>query len=403
MKLFIAIPALNEADYLPQTLQAIREQKTIFPYEIFVCINQPEAWWSIDEKAEICRNNQRTLSELQAIRDLPLHIIDRSSPRMGWTGKNFGVGWARKCLFDTILEKAESTDILISLDADTRIPPDYLQSIGDNFRSNHRTAALSLPYYHPATGQEEINRAMLHYEIYMRNYYLLLSKIDSPYSFTAIGSAMAIKCGLLKQIGGITPIKSGEDFYLIQKLCKIAQVGIDNACCVYPAARLSNRVFFGTGPALIKGIQDDWESYPIYHHQLFEEIKTFYDNIPRLFIEDIPTAFGEFLQTQFKTQQLWQPLRKNFKDYPHFCRAVHEKADALRILQYLKQEQKRQQLSDEDALRDNLRYLNINSIVPEGCMSDFPTEWLSSLREALFLKEKAARHEKAFSGILSDK
>jgi hypothetical protein len=109
-----------------------------------------------------------------------------------------------------------------------------------------------------------------------------------------------------------------------------------NAELVYPAARFSTRVDFGTGPAMIKGSSGNWESYPIYHHSLFDKIKETYDLIPQLFTEDIETEFIDFLKKQYKTEDLWSPLRKNFKTLPQFTRAFHEKADGLRILQFLK-------------------------------------------------------------------
>jgi hypothetical protein len=113
-------------------------------------------------------------------------------------------------------------------------------------------------------------------------------------------------------------------------------------------------VFFGTGPAMIKGNSGCWESYPIYHHSLFEKIKETYDIIPELFTKDIETEFIDFLKTQYKTDDLWSPLRKNFKTLPQFTRAFHEKADGLRILQFLKAKNSEAGISDERALKGNL-------------------------------------------------
>ncbi len=92
-------------------------------------------------------------------------------------------------------------------------------------------------------------------------------------SFTAIGSAMALPVKSYRAIGGMTPHKSGEDFYFLQKLRKFGKVLTWNKEKVYPEARYSDRVFFGTGPAMIKGRDGDWSSYPIYPFELFDEIK----------------------------------------------------------------------------------------------------------------------------------
>jgi hypothetical protein len=178
--------------------------------------------------------------------------------------------------------------------------------------------------------------------------------MGSPYTFTAIGSAIALKVKALKKIRGITPLSSGEDFYLLQKLRKMSPISNYNSELVYPAARFSTRVPFGTGPAMIKYCSGNFENYPYYHHSLFGKIKETYDIIPELFSEDKNTEFIDFLKEQYKTNDLWSPLRKNFKTLPQFARAFHEKADGLRILQFLKAKHAELKISDEEALLENL-------------------------------------------------
>ncbi len=90
----------------------------------------------------------------------------------------------------------------------------------NTFKHHPDAVALSVPYYHNLTGDEEKDRAILRYEIYMRYYAINLWRIGSPYNFTAVGSAMALPVWAYRAIGGITPHKSGEDFYFIQKLRK---------------------------------------------------------------------------------------------------------------------------------------------------------------------------------------
>jgi len=339
MHLYIAIPALDELDYLPQTLAAIAQQKTDFSFSVYVCVNQPDMWWNDAEKIEICQNNQKLLNHLNSFTSFnssnSLNIIDKTSVGNGWQKNNYGVGWARKTLFDEIMKTAKDDDAIISLDADTLFSENYLQSVGENFMRN-KIEVLSLPYYHQLTEDENANRAILRYEIYLRNFFINMHRIGSPYTFTAIGSAIAAKVNVLRKIRGITPLKNGEDFYLLQKLRKMTHISNYNSELVYPAARFSTRVDFGTGPAMIKGSSGNWSSYPIYHHSLFDKIKETYDIIPQLFTEDKDTEFIDFLKKQYKTEDLWSPLRKNFKTLPQFTRAFHEKADGLRILQFLK-------------------------------------------------------------------
>lgn len=371
--LFIAIPALDELDYLPKTLDAVVRQQTNYAFSVYVCVNQPEEWWELGEKRKICERNRLLCDFLNNYPFPNKVIIDRSSSGKGWKGKNFGVGMARKVLFEKIMENADSDDIIISLDADTCIPKGYLQSIGDNFEAHPDFPVISVPYYHPLNGDEKSDRALLHYEIYLRNWHINLSLINSPYTFTALGSAIAMKVWALKKIGGITPLKSGEDFYMLQKFRKMTPLNLWNEEPVYPAGRVSDRVFFGTGPAIAKGVEGDRKSYPIFHHTLFHPIAETYHLIDDLFSNDIESSFLSFLQEQFKQTELWEPLRKNFKDLPHFVNAFHQKADGLRIFQFVRNEheKKKGKFSDEKGLWDNLQLFSNDISIPDFLQPDF--------------------------------
>jgi hypothetical protein len=180
--------------------------------------------------------------------------------------------------------------------------------------------------------------------------------IHSPYAFTALGSAMAFPVWAYKKIGGLTPVLSGEDFYFLQKMVKTGLVLRWNPEKVYPAARFSNRVYFGTGPAMEKGRRGDWESYPIYHFSLFSHISQTYDLFHQLFRENVETPLDKFLKYTFKENNLWNSLRDNYKVEDQFVRACHARLDGLRVLQYLKMEQKSLAMSDEVCLLENFNY-----------------------------------------------
>ena len=393
-RIFVAIPALDELATLPQTMEALALQSCRYNFSVYVCVNQPDEWWNNPEKLRICEENRQLLDYLSQFDKFELHVMDRSSRGHGWTGRDHGVGMARKVLFDNILHIADDDDIIVSLDSDTLFEDSYLQAIGDRFRENEKLNAVSMPYYHKLTADDEANRAILRYELYMRCYYINMSLIESPYTFTAIGSAIAMRVRALRKIGGITPVKSGEDFYLLQKLRKMDYVSNWCGGVAFPAARFSERVFFGTGPAMVKGRAGNWESYPIYHHCLFQEIKHSYDLIPQLFSENITTDFITFLENQFHDVDLWSPLRKNATSVERFSRAFHEKADGLRILQYLKQKQKNEKISDEVALKDN--FLFFFKKMPDFLenlkkIDDLSTNELNFLRNLLFEFEQELR------------
>lgn len=346
-KVYVALPAMDEAHYLPAFIECIRNQ-SFQNFSLAVCVNQPENWWEMEDKFSICQNNKDSIEYLKTINDLDIHIIDKSSKGDGWKGKKHGVGWARKVVMDYCAAKAEDSDIILCLDADTTFRPDYFDSIIQTFKQNPKAVALSNPYYHLLTGDETKDRAILHYEIYMRYFVLNMYRIESPYSFTAVGSAIALPVSAYRSIGGITPHKSGEDFYFLQRLRKFGEIVRWNKEKVYPAARYSDRVGFGTGPAMIKGRDGDWNSYPIFPFEYYDEVKSTYDLFPDLFEKDIKTPMDVFNLEKFGEKDIWTLLRENFKQKDKFVRACHNKLDGFRVFQFLKWRNSENKLTDDE-------------------------------------------------------
>lgn len=351
-KIYIALPVMNEMELLPLLIRAVLNQ-TVRDFRLVVCVNQPDSWWDDPLHLPVCVENQLTIKYLESLEDNRIEILDRSSRGKGWPPKAHGIGVARKLLMDYISSVAGNNDIIISMDADTVFDPNYFASVAENLHLNPSASALAIPYYHKLTYHSELDRAMLRYEIYMRAFAINMWRIQSPYCFTALGSAIAIPVWAYKATGGMTPKLSGEDFYFLQKIVKTGRLLHWNGEMVYPAARLSDRVFFGTGPALIKGIDGDWTSYPVYSPRLFDRIAETYKAFWSLYSKDIPTPIDDFLIKRFG-ELPWGKLRLNFKSQTHFVRACHEKIDGLRILQYLKESQPSDEKISESALSDLL-------------------------------------------------
>jgi hypothetical protein len=395
--LFLALPVMNEPEFLQRLLDCISIQ-SYHRFRLFVCVNQPETWWHAPDKSAACENNAASLRLLQEFTGFDIVVIDRSSKGNGWTGKRHGVGYARKTLMDQINAVAGPDDIIVSMDADSVFPDHYLRSIAQNFLDHPESAALSVPYFHKTPANVHAARAMLRYEIYMRYYFLNLARIGSPYAFTALGSAMALPVRAYRAIGGMTPKLSGEDFYFLQKLRKYGHILLWNEEMVYPEARFSDRVFFGTGPAMIKGAAGDWSSYPVYPCALFDEILETCSFLPQLYLQPLNTKIVRFLCTAFREEDPFQPLRLNNRDIEHFIRAFHEKFDGLRILQYLKTAHEPTRSTDEENLREFLKrfYPSWELENPEVnpkifSFSGSPLEGLEKIRMFLFQQEMEVR------------
>ena len=404
-KIYIALPVLDEMERLPLLIESVQNQ-SVQDFQLIVCVNQSESWWDNPLKIEICKDNQLAISYLQSLNDERITIIDKSSQGKGWLPKAHGIGVARKLLIDHISSVAESNDIIISMDADTVFNHKYFSSIAENLHLNPAASAIAVPYYHQLLGENGLDRAILRYEIYMRSYAINMWRIKSPYSFTALGSAIALPVWAYKAVGGMTPKLSGEDFYFLQKIVKSGRLLHWNVEFVYPATRLSDRVFFGTGPALSKGISGDWQSYPIYSYQLFDLIATTTNAFKILFTKDVVTPLDDFLFDKFG-ELPWRKLRQNFKTEAHFVRACHEKIDGLRILQFLKESQLPDEKTSENALAELLTLLNkqfpelTGSIKTTLSFQDLSIAELDMVRNTLFKIEMNYRktHWNGFMAI----
>jgi hypothetical protein len=396
--LFLALPVMDEPGLLVRLLDCIRGQ-SYRRFKLFACVNQPESWWNHPEKIIACENNQESIRRLHEFPGFGIEVIDRSSRGHGWTGKRHGVGYARKTVMDRINSIANPDDVIVSLDADSVFSENYLLSVARNFHEHPEAAALAAPYFHNMPDDTRAARAMLRYEIYMRHYFLNLARIVSPYAFTALGSAMALPVWAYRTIGGMTPKLSGEDFYFLQKLRKFGTVLLWNEEVVYPEARFSDRVFFGTGPAMIRGAAGDWSGYPVYPVSFFDKIFETYSLLPQIYLQPVNTSVVRFMATAFREEDPFQPLRLNHRDLEHFTRAFHEKFDGLRILQYLKSAKESDRLTDEENLWEFMmrfysqQELDSLDIAPESfSFSDSPVEELEKIRMFLFQKEMNVRH-----------
>ena len=392
-RLFIALPLLNENELLPRLIDCISAQ-TFRDFIVFACVNQPDEWWDDHGKISICLENQKTIEFLESIKDFRIVIIDKSGRGKGWKGKHHGVGWARKTVMDAISSDAGENDIIVSLDADTEFSENYFQSLADTFSRFPHAVGIAVPYFHMPVPDKRANRAILRYEIYMRHYSLNLWRIRSPYAFTALGSAIVFPVWAYRAVGGMTPKMSGEDFYFLQKLSKKGRLLIWNEEKVFPEARFSSRVYFGTGPAMIKGDLGDWSSYPIYHHKFFDEIGETCDLFSSFFEKTTSTKVTEFLKIIFREEDPFEPLRRNHKSTVSFTRACHEKFDGLRILQYLKSRNKEEPVKDEVSLLQFLRqYYRDEILVRETADNDISFEQMSlekmeMIRKFLVMKEE---------------
>ncbi len=390
----VAIPLMDERKSLSKLVKCIRKQ-TFREFEVFICVNQPEDWWNDPEKRTICLENEMILNQLRMITDFPVFLIDKSSQGNGWDKKRSGVGWARKVILDTIVSLKGPEELIVSLDGDVQFSETYFQSVLDRMNDSPDAMALTVPYYHSLNECESNERALLRYEIYMRYYVLQLFAISNMYAFVALGSAMVFPVWAYNKVGGITPLKGGEDFYLIQKFCKTGMLLLWNSESVFPEGRISERVPFGTGPAVLKGCSEQERSYPFYPTELFQNVAKTYTLFATLYSKEVITPMSSFMEHQLKSKQLWEPLRKNFKKEALFIKACCERVDGLRILQYLKSEYKKLQDfgNTENSTKNLMDYCKKHNItISDNFSFELSSiDMLNDIRDMLYRKEMEER------------
>ncbi len=340
----IVIPALAEKESLFRTLASLSEnEQSELNRTLIICVvnNRGGHITSLED----IRNNQGTIRLLNNFMEgdtsaddlsglsidkifrsnLKIAYIDVSSPGSEMPDKNGGVGLARKIGLDIALKvfdyKEPCTKLLFCLDADTLVEGDYLSAVRRFFEREKATAAV-VAFQHQDVDEPSVRAAICCYEIFLRYYALGLSYADSMYAFHSIGSTMACTADAYVAVRGMNRREAAEDFYFLNKLAKIGSIGLINTTRVYPSARPSNRVPFGTGQRVIRFLEGAQDEYMLYNPEVFLVLKKWLQLMPSCLAKDA----GEILNLAEKIHPLlegflrvnnfnviWHRLTKNSK------------------------------------------------------------------------------------------
>ena len=130
--IYFAIPAMDELEHLPQTLECIARQDYAGIIKVYVCVNQPQSDYNQEPPHERIAGNRALWRMLeQNPWGLKLHPIDRFSPEKAWRDREGGVGAARQCCINALLPSASDNDILINMDADTLFGSEYVSGMAE--------------------------------------------------------------------------------------------------------------------------------------------------------------------------------------------------------------------------------------------------------------------------------
>ncbi|SDM48170.1 Glycosyltransferase like family 2 [Geoalkalibacter ferrihydriticus] len=343
----VVIPALAEEDALPETLKSLatNPRALLERFLVLVVVNN-----RAQAPVDLCRQNQRTLAWLRsAARSWPagLHLawVDAASLGRALPEKE-GVGLARKIGFDLALERLDwrGEPLLVSLDADTLVQADYLESLVTHFRT-HTAGGAVLPFVHRPAATSVAERAITLYELYLRHYVLGLRLAGSPYAYHSVGSALACRASAYVAAGGMNRRTAGEDFYFLQQLAKTSGVAPVCGTLVHPSPRISARTPFGTGPsvaALQQGRATTVRFYPVeafdllgdWLHLIRDQGDCRADELLAQ-AERMSAVLGDFLR-RGGFEATWEKLcRQHGGSEQRLIQAFHQWFDALKTRQLL--------------------------------------------------------------------
>jgi len=257
--------------------------------------------------------------------DLRVAFIDASSRGNEMPEKEGGVGMARKIGLDMALSLFDNNEndlrLLYCLDADTLVESNYLNAV-NTFFSREQATAAHVSFAHQEAEDEILQDAIIFYEIFLRYYVAGLKHAGSPYAFHTIGSTMVCTADGYAAVRGMNKRQAGEDFYFLNKISKLDGVRTIKNTTVYPSARSSARVPFGTGNAVRKYGQENNHNYLVYNPSIFIILKQwlnlsnqFWDSDAETMLkeaEKIHTSLKLFLQ-MIKFEEKWRHLHANNK------------------------------------------------------------------------------------------
>lgn len=283
MKLAVIIPCYQEPD-VTETLETLAAcEVPAVGVEVILVVNASER-----DTSETQAINQQTLDQarnwsLQKAPFFDLHLIH--APKL--PKKHAGVGLARKIGLDEAIDRfgqLDQTDgILVCLDADCKVAPNYLVEILHHFDTHPKSEAVSIWFEHPLSGtafSPKAYEAVAHFELSLRYYIQALRYAGYPYAVHAVGSTLAFRAAAYQKYGGMNRRQGAEDFHFLHKFTPQGQVHELHTTSVYPQPRPSQRAPLGTGQAIRNWIQRDQTAFYTYDLAIFQVLKLWLKEVP---------------------------------------------------------------------------------------------------------------------------
>lgn len=305
----VMIPCLNEPEII-RTLESLWNCRRVkMDCEVVVVVNDSER-----SSLDVQNANEETyvlLQEWKKANDRRGMVLHPIYARAVDT-RSAGAGMARKIGMDEIIRRFNDLNrpegIIVSLDADCLVSDNYMQEIERIFSTNKRCFAATLNFRHriDEMSDERQQEGIRLYESYLHYYKKALDFAGFPNSIYTIGSAFAVRAETYVKQGGMNRRQAGEDFYFLNKLTNLGSIIEISNAYVYPSARVSDRVPFGTGAAMSKWMNARGDLTMTYNFNAFRDLKNLFDQVDQFYrIEE-----GEY---QKKKLRMPKPILEYFE------------------------------------------------------------------------------------------
>jgi glycosyltransferase involved in cell wall biosynthesis len=196
--------------------------------------------------------------------------------------KHAGVGLARKIGMDLAVEhflrNGKPRGVIVSLDADCTVSIDFLTTVWDAFARDKSLNVTIHDFHHRVERDSPLPESVARqYEAYIRYFRAMLQSTGFPCYYHTIGSAFAVSADAYVRVGGMGRQQGGEDFYFLQKVFALGNIRELKEAVVFPMARLSGRVPFGTGPSLQRIMDEPDGNARAYSETSFRVLKELFD------------------------------------------------------------------------------------------------------------------------------
>ncbi len=343
--IIVVIPCHAETELLAtlESLWACARPRT--PVEVIVVINA-----GTDDSARTHSVNARTREEAErwiaAHQDAGLAFHLRHHPDL--PPRHAGVGLARRLGMDEALgrlARAPGEGIIVSLDADCRCEPSYLVAIEAHFASHRETPGCSIHFEHPLEGDSDpaLYDGIAHYELFLRYYRHALRCAGFPHAFYTVGSSMAVRGWAYRQQGGMNRRRAGEDFYFLNKVIALGGFSELATTTVIPSPRVSTRVPFGTGRAMLAW-RDGTNRYERVYapaifadlHALIARVPDFYTALPTdpALLRGLPESVVGFLSA-LRFEARLAELQSNTASAAAFRKRFFRWFDGFRVVKFV--------------------------------------------------------------------